>query len=768
MKLDDMSGIGAGEDSIFKAHAPGAAAAAGGGEPAGKAAGSRGGRAKRESRQQRKGGKQAAATPAAPAAGAGAGAGPPTLSPADESTGAVVDRLVREGQANVDELDDYGSAWAKCKAEGGVWGGRAAGGRGVNRGRSQYNGADAVVKQVTIAFDGTELLRETTLRVAHGHRYGLMGRNGVGKTTLMRRIAAEAVPGWPLHIRTCYVQQEVMGSARPVLDEMLAAGGGGEGVRAALEAEQAELEEALANPDPDTPRSAGEEADAKLRAAERLGELYEQLDGLDDAGKREELARDILTGLQFTAEMLLAPVDELSGGWRMRLALGQALYSAPDILLLDEPTNHLDVSACMYLEEYLLEHDLTALIVSHDAHFLDAVCTDMIKFEKQQLKYFVGNYTSFRQSEEEKWLRNSNTAETAARKEKKAREFIDKQRSMAGSKHRDDNKQKQAAERSKKMGRIGLFSENGHKYKMLAEGKTKGGAAGSSNRATHISGTFRSTNGQESAFVSNAPVAFGDDVQLLNFKFPAAAPLSGASGDAWGMPLITMERCAFGYTPDKLVLKEMSLGIANGSRVAIVGKNGAGKSTLVKLLVEDLQVDTRALTPGEPAGKFWRHASLKVAYIAQHHVEQLAAYLTCSPVQYFLKEHGAKSEEEARQFLGGFGLKGQLAVQQIGTLSGGQKARLVFATVMFTVPHVLVLDEPTNHLDADSLASLGAAIQQFKGAVVMVSHNQDFMASCATEMWTVHKGRVGVAHVDENQSFDDIFARYRKTLRKFK
>jgi len=191
-------------------------------------------------------------------------------------------------------------------------------------------------------------------------------------------------------------------------------------------------------------------------------------------------------------------------------------------------------------------HGCTALVVSHDGHFLDAVCTDMIKFENGSLKYHAGNYSSFVESEEQAWARHRATGDAAARKEKKAKEFIAKQRSMGTSKHRDDNKQKQAAERQKKLGRIGLFAENGHKFSLLAEGRT---GSGGSNRARHIFGTFTSTNGMQSAFVSNAKVAFGEDKQLLNFKFPNAPPLGGAAGGGWGMPLITLENCAFGSYP---------------------------------------------------------------------------------------------------------------------------------------------------------------------------------------------------------------------------
>ena len=278
------------------------------------------------------------------------------------------------------------------------------------------------------------------------------------------------------------------------------------------------------------------------------------------------------------------------------------------------------------------------------------------------------------------WQRNCSKADAAARQEKKAKEFIQKQRSMANSKHRDDNKMKQAAERQKKLGRIGLYSENGQKFKLLAVGNTKRGGA---NRAGHIFSNYTNARGMQSAFVSNEAVDFGEKKQHLNFKFPAAPPLRGG-----GTHMITMDACKFRYDESKdWLLEDITLNVSYGSRIAIVGKNGAGKSTLLNILSGNLTVN---------GGEFYSHPNVKVAHISQHHIEHLGSYLHMTPVEYFLQQHHAKNEQEARQFLGSFGLVGQLALQKIGTLSGGQKARLAFATVMYELPHILILDEPTN------------------------------------------------------------------------
>mmetsp|Transcript_5357 Transcript_5357/g.12136 ORF Transcript_5357/g.12136 Transcript_5357/m.12136 type:complete len:848 (+) Transcript_5357:876-3419(+) len=687
---------------------------------------------------------------------------------------AVVSEL--QEQSNK-ELDDYSSVWrevvdrSSAMNEKGpaVWGVRGHGGRGV------YRGMDVAVHNLTLSYGsswppkpsgqdgGRDLLQNTHLTIAHKHRYGVVGPNGCGKSTLLRRIATGKVPGFPLHLSVAMVDQEVLGTEETPIERMMALQqqGGTDKRRQSLLREQGELEGALEDATP-------EEAEA---VAEQLSVIYEELDALEAKASGDEVegtgafagldghAKSILKGLQFPKSLLRTPGNVLSGGWRMRLALASALYSQPDILLLDEPTNHIDVAAALFLEKWLVEKNQTILIVSHDSHFLDAVCTDIIQFENCRLNYHVGNYSTFRESQEQKWARNTKRVEATARKEKMAMEFIQKQRSMANSKHRDDNKQRQAAERQKKLARIGLYAENGQRYQLLAVGNAKRGGA---NRAGHVNGAYTNAAGFQSAFVSNEKAALGENHQLLNFKFPAAAPLKGGAN----MPMIKMEGCRFRYpqpsgvdsnSSHKWLLEDMTLNVCERSRIAIIGKNGAGKSTLLKIMCGELDVN---------GGEYRRHPNLKVAHISQHHIEQLADYLLCTPVEYFRQHHGAKDEQEVRQFLGGFGLVGSLALQRIGTLSGGQKARLAFATVMYSAPHVLVLDEPSNHLDADSLTHLIEAVKSFHGAVLIVSHHQDFMAQCANEMWTVANGHVKVEIADELRNFDDLFESYKSNLRK--
>jgi len=324
-------------------------------------------------------------------------------------------------------VDDDVSAWADRKAEGKTWGGRGYGGRGV---RSDVNTASNIhLSNVTLSFAGNELLQNSTIQINGGHRYGLIGRNGAGKTTLLRRLAAKAIPGMPQDLRILLVEQAAEGSEETALEALV----NSDEYRRDLIEEQAQLEDKI--------DEGGNPVDLE-EIVERLGEVAVELDAIE-ADRAEERAREILRALQFTDVMIETPSSNLSGGWRMRLALARSLLVPCDLLLLDEPTNFLDLHALVWLSDYLMNSNQTLVVVSHDRAFLD-ICTDIISMEHKKLVYHVGNYSDYELQQEEKAARQAQILDASERQRAKAVSFIQKQECSANKKRSDPKKQRQA------------------------------------------------------------------------------------------------------------------------------------------------------------------------------------------------------------------------------------------------------------------------------------------------------------------------------------
>jgi ATP-binding cassette subfamily F protein 3 len=379
----------------------------------------------------------------------------------------------------------------------------------------------------------------------------------------------------------------------------------------------------------------------------------------------------------------------------------------------------------------------------------------------KKLKYFPGDYSNYERVCQQAALSNASQMDAAARKIKQQQKFIDEQRSKTNTKSMDENKLKQAKERANKMERIGLTQKDGHKFKTRSCGSMK--------------------NTQRTLIVKEGPVklqALRTDPEL-RFKFPNFAPLGGTSGAT--LPFITTTDMSFSYAgqpsgpalnldnlgsnlqqPHHDLLQRVTIQVSSSSRIAVVGANGCGKTTLLSLLHGD-----RAPT----SGTVWRHNNLRVAYVTQHSLDALMDYVALNPVDYLCQRFSADglSPMKARALLGSFALGGKVATQKIGTLSGGQKSRLVFATIMFHEPHVMILDEPTNHLDMESLKALCVGLDDFKGAVIIVSHNTSFISRTCKELWVMPcDGSVRVCGgtvAGDETAFHERFAHYCETLK---
>ncbi|XP_021762724.1 ABC transporter F family member 4-like [Chenopodium quinoa] len=390
--------------------------------------------------------------------------------------------------------------------------------------------ADANIKDITIenfsvSARGKELLKNTSIKISHGKRYGLIGPNGMGKSTLLKLLAWRKVPV-PKNIDVLLVEQEIIGDDRSALEAVVSANE--ELVR--LRKEAASLQNVSSAEDGANDDDGGDDA------GERLAELYEQLNLLD-ADAAEAQASKILAGLGFTKDMQERPTKSFSGGWRMRISLARALFMQPTLLLLDEPTNHLDLRAVLWLEEYLCRWKKTLIVVSHDRDFLNTVCNEIIHLHDMKLQLYRGNFDDFESGYEQR------------RKEMNKKYEVYEKQLKAAKRSGNQAQQQKVKERAK-------FAAAKEVSKKKSKGKV-----------------------DEDEAVQEAPSKWRD--YTVEFHFPEPTELTP--------PLLQLIEVSFSYPnrPD-FRLSDVDVGIDMGTRVAIVGPNGAGKSTLLNLLAGDL------------------------------------------------------------------------------------------------------------------------------------------------------------------------------------
>ncbi|XVF19378.1 hypothetical protein REPUB_Repub11eG0105900 [Reevesia pubescens] len=391
--------------------------------------------------------------------------------------------------------------------------------------------ADANVKDITIdnfsvSARGKELLKNASVKISHGKRYGLVGPNGMGKSTLLKLLAWRKIPV-PKNIDVLLVEQEVVGDDRTALQAVVSANE--ELLR--LREEVAVLQNSSS--------SAGGEDDSDLNgddSGERLVELYEKLQILgSDAAEAQ--ASKILAGLGFTKGMQGRPTRSFSGGWRMRISLARALFVQPTLLLLDEPTNHLDLRAVLWLEEYLYRWKKTLVVVSHDRDFLNTVCTEIIHLHDLKLQFYRGNFDDFE------------SGYVQRRKEMNKKFEIYEKQVKAAKRSGNRVQQEKVKDRAK-------FAAAKESSKSKGKGKV-----------------------DEDETPAEAPKKWRD--YSVEFHFPEPTELTP--------PLLQIINVCFSYpNREDFRLSDVDLGIDMGTRVAIVGPNGAGKSTLLNLIAGDL------------------------------------------------------------------------------------------------------------------------------------------------------------------------------------
>jgi len=522
------------------------------------------------------------------------------------------------------ELKENNSQFSLCQAE--------------NSSTILENQQDIKVENFSISVCGKDLFIDATLQITSGRKYGLVGPNGYGKTTLLNHIASRAL-NIPSNIDILLCEQEI------IVDDIKA-------IDAVVNADKKRLkllnEYQILENDIDS-------------CQERIKLICEELKAIN-SDSAESKARQILFGLGFTNLMMEESVNHFSGGWRMRISLARALFLEPTLLILDEPTNHLDLNAIIWLNNYLQQWKNTLLIVSHDQNFLNNVCTDIIHLDQQKLYYYRGNYCTFKKM------------------------LIQKQKEQQKNYEKKEKKIKEMKSLGKSIKQIEVL---------------------------------------------NRPKEY-----LVKFTFPDPIPLNSSVLNIYNM--------TFGYPNQEVLFKDLNFGIDMNSRIAIIGNNGVGKSTLIKLLTGELTSEI---------GEYRRNHRLRIGKYDQHSSNQLD--LNISAVEYLMNKFSI-NYQDARKTLGRFGLSGHSHLIMIRDLSGGQKSRVAFADISCSKPDILILDEPTNNLDIESIDALIDALNNFKGGVVIISHDVRLILNTQCQLWIIQNQQIKELDGDFNDYREEI------------
>jgi ATPase subunit of ABC transporter with duplicated ATPase domains len=505
---------------------------------------------------------------------------------------------------------------------------------------------DNVSKQV-----GHQILFiEASATLQKGEKVGLVGPNGAGKTTLFRMITGQERPdegqvAVDRGITIGYFSQDVGEmSGRNAVSEVM----DGAGPVSAVAAELKELEAAMGDP---------ERADDMEQIIARYGEVqgrFEELDGYALEGR----AREVLAGLGFSQEMMDGDVGALSGGWKMRVALGRILLMRPDAMLLDEPSNHLDLESLIWLEEFLRGYEGGLLMTSHDREFINRIITKVVEIDGGALTTYSGNY-----------------------------DFYEQQRALS-EKQQQAQFERQQAMLAKEINFIERFKA----------------------RASHAAQVQSRVKKLEKIDRVVPPRRR----QAVAFDF-LPAPRSGED-------VVSLKKVHKGYG-SRNIYDGLDFQVRRRERWCVMGINGAGKSTLLKLVAGSTQPDDGTVAMG---------GSVKMGYFAQHAMELLDGERTV--FQSLEDSFPQAGQGSLRALAGCFGFSGDDVEKKCRVLSGGEKARLVMAKMLFDPPNFLVLDEPTNHLDMATKEMLITALSEFEGTMLFVSHDRHFLAALSNRV----------------------------------
>lgn len=501
------------------------------------------------------------------------------------------------------------------------------------------------IHNLSVSFGGTYLFEEVTFRLGSGDRVGLVGKNGAGKSTMLKVLAGDIKPNsgsiaTEKEIKMGFLRQDIdFEVGRTVLEEAYQAFADIKFVEKKLEEINAQLVERT-----------DYETESYSQLIEDLSDYthrYELLGGYNYVGDTEK----ILLGLGFKREDFEKLTETFSGGWRMRIELAKLLLQSNDVLLLDEPTNHLDIESIIWLEQFLRNYIGVVVIVSHDKMFLDNVTNRTIEISLGKAYDFNKPYSEYLELRKELREKQLATQKNQAKKIEETQKLIDRFRYSA-------TKSSMAQSLIKKLDKVERIEVD------------------------------------------------EDDNSVMNISFPVSITP--------GRVVVEAEKVTKAYG-EKVILKDINMMVERGSKIAFVGQNGQGKSTFMKAIVNEF----------EYVGTIKLGHNVQLGYFAQNQAEYLNGEITLLETMESAATDSNRSK--VRDMLGAFLFRGDDVEKKVKVLSGGERNRLALCKLLLQPINVLVMDEPTNHLDIKSKNVLKAALQQFEGTLLLVSHDRDFL-----------------------------------------
>ncbi|GAW80985.1 ABC transporter,ATP-binding cassette, sub-family F, member 2 [Plasmodium gonderi] len=610
---------------------------------------------------------------------------------------------------------------------------------------------DIRIDNFTLSIGQRSLLSDTTLKINVMNKYGLIGKNGIGKSTLLAKLARYEIEEIKKDISIACIEQDLFLEDVTVLECVLMV----DKLRHDLlaELEQLELKKSkytrgeeftnseIKNDGENVKRNdikksddeKGDNTEEEKNIDEKILAIYEKLNSISYLEAEKEASK-ILCGLGFDSNLQKKKVNSLSGGMRMRLCLSRILFSNNDIILLDEPTNHLDIYTIQFLIDYIKKLNKTCIIVSHDRDFLNEVCTDIIYFHQKQLTYYSGNYDQFEKTRVEQLLQQQREHDSIEMKKKHVQKFIDRFRYNS----------KRAAlvqSRIKLLNKLPVVNlekeETPFSFSFLEPFYTSNVLI----RLKNVSFKNEMFKNLQIKKNSNIIIADGDE--------ETGGKINGKSYNSTKREDETSRNNDDYQFKHEFLFKNATFEVDMDSRIAICGVNGSGKTTLIKIILN--LIDT---FEGE------LHVSNKanIGYYSQYHVDSLnPIFNSIQQLQYNYSNKNIK-EEEAIKYFNKFNIPTNILYEPIYVLSGGQKSKLALAILAYKNPNILILDEPSNHLDIESVQALIVALNLYKGGIIIISHDTYLIKHVADEIYHINNITKEVIKIDYD------FDKYAKLL----